>query len=76
MGALNKRRNEDIVTTALRTAYYQRVQKLPDLKHELMTKDERDKRDKESQSFIDSVIESGEAIYTGGKIVDSEPENK
>ena len=76
MGALNKRRNEDIITTSLRTAYYQRVKKLPDLKQELMTKEERKKKDRESKGFIDSLIESGEEIYTGGKVVNSEPRNK
>jgi len=76
MGSLNKRRNEDMITLALRTAYYQRIKKLPDLKQELMTKEERDKRDKESKGFIESLLESGEDIYTGGKVVNSEPGNK
>lgn len=76
MAALNKRRNEDMITTALRTAYYMRVKKLPDLKQELMTDEERKKKDRESRGFVESLIESGEDIYTGGKIVNSEPGNK
>lgn len=76
MAALNKRRNEDMITTALRTAYYMRVKKLPDLKQELMTDEERKKKDRESRGFVESLIESGEEIYTGGKIVNSEPGNK
>ena len=76
MAALNKRRNEDMIITAWRTGYYMRIKNWPDLKQELMTDEERKKKDRESRGFVESLIESGEDIYTGGKIVNSEPGNK